>query len=125
MACRAVRDAAPLARIDSVPTGTPIASYTYAANGNRITETGGGAITAFYYNDTQIIETRQGSTVTDQYVYNIDYVNDVLLQDSTQGTGSGNLGMTASGLNLRLFAQHDANFDVTPSRRPRGQSFSG
>ena len=91
--------------------GTTIATYTYAANGNRITEAAGGTTTGFYYNGPQIIEQRQGSTVTSQNVFNIDYVNDLLLRDDNSTSGS--LGNTGSGLGQRLFAQHDANFNVT------------
>jgi RHS repeat-associated protein len=92
-------------------SGTTIATYTYAANGNRITETASGTTTGFYYNGPQIIEQRQGSTVTSQNVFNIDYVNDLLLGDDN--STSGNLGISGSGLGQRLFAQHDTNSDVT------------
>jgi RHS repeat-associated protein len=91
--------------------GTTIATYTYAANGDRITETASGTTTAFYYKGPQIIEQRQGSTVTRQNVFNIDYVNDLLLRDDNSTSGS--LGISGSGLGRRLFSQHDANFDVT------------
>jgi hypothetical protein len=92
-------------------SGTTIATYTYAANGNRITETASGTTIGFYYNGPQVIETRQGSTVTSQNVFNIDYVNDLLLRDDNSTSGS--LGVSGSGLGQRLYAQHDANFDVT------------
>jgi RHS repeat-associated protein len=91
--------------------GTTIATYTYAANGDRITKAASGTTTGFYYNGPQIIEQRQGSTVTSQNVFNIDYVNDLLLTDNN--STSGDLGLTGSGLGQRLFAQHDANFNVT------------
>jgi RHS repeat-associated protein len=88
-----------------------IASYTFAGNGDRLTETADGTTTGFYYNGPQVIEERQGSTVTKQNVFNLDYVNDLLLRDDNSTSGS--LGKTGSGLGQRLFAQHDANFDVT------------
>jgi RHS repeat-associated protein len=91
--------------------GTTIATYTYAANGNRITETASGTTTGFYYNGPQIIEQRQGGTVASQNVFNIDYVNDLLLRDDN--STSGNLGISGSGLGQRLFSQHDANFNAT------------
>jgi RHS repeat-associated protein len=92
-------------------SGTTIATYTFAGNGDRLTETADGTTTGFYYNGPQVIETRQGSTVTTQNVFNIDYVNDLLLRDDNSTSGS--LGRSGSGLGQRLFAQHDANFNVT------------
>ena len=50
-------------------------------------------------------------TVTSQNVFNIDYVNDLLLRDDNSTSGS--LGITGSGLGQRLFVQHDANFNDT------------
>jgi RHS repeat-associated protein len=91
--------------------GTTIATYAYAANGSRITEAASGTTTGFYYNGPQIIEQRQGGTVTSQNVFNIDYVNGLLLRDDN--STSGNLGISGSGLGRRLFSQHDANFDTT------------
>jgi RHS repeat-associated protein len=81
------------------PGGTTIASNTYDAKGNRISQTESGATTDFYIsNQGQTIEERQGSTVTAQNVWNPDYVNDLLQR--TQGSSM-------------YYAQHDANFDVT------------
>jgi RHS repeat-associated protein len=88
-----------------------VAAYSYAANGDRLTETASGTTTGFYYNGPQIIERRQGGTVTSQNVFNIDYVNDMLLRDDNSTSGS--LGKSSSGLGERLFVQHDANFNVT------------
>jgi RHS repeat-associated protein len=84
--------------------GTTIASYSYDADGNRITQTEasgteGGATTDLYLSNLgQVIEEDQGSTVTAQNVWNIDYVNDLIQR--TQGT-------------TVYYAQHDPNFSVT------------
>ena len=79
--------------------GTTIASYTYDANGNRISQTENGPTTDFYLScQGQVIEEVQGATVTAQNVWNIDYVNDLLQR--TQGTTT-------------YYVQHDANFNVT------------
>jgi RHS repeat-associated protein len=74
--------------------------------------TEGGTTTANYYsNQWQLIETRQGGTVTTQDVWGMDYVNDLVLRDDSSSTG--NLGISGSGLGERLYAQHDANYDTT------------
>jgi RHS repeat-associated protein len=86
--------------------------YSYDANSRRITQTASGTTTTFYISSQdQIIEERQGSVVTAQNVWSIDYVNDSLLRDDN--SVSGNLGVSGSGLGERLYSQHDANFNVT------------
>jgi RHS repeat-associated protein len=94
-------------------SGTTIAAYSYLPEGYRITATeGGGATTTSYYsNQWQVIETRQSGNVTTQNVWGIDYVNDLVLRDDNSTSGS--LGISDSGLGERLYAQHDANWDVT------------
>jgi RHS repeat-associated protein len=75
-------------------------------------QTASGTTTTFYLSSAdQIIEERQGSTVTDQNIWNIDFVNDLLLRDDNSTSGS--LGTSGSGLGKRLYSQHDANFNVT------------
>jgi YD repeat-containing protein len=84
--------------------GTTIATYTYDAQGRRITETHGSTTTDVYFDSGgQVVEERQGGNVTKQYVWNIDYVNDLLVQDT----------FTAPTTFTTLFAQHDANFNIT------------
>jgi RHS repeat-associated protein len=78
---------------------TTIASYGYDANGNQITQTESNATTDVYVDGVgQIVEERQGTTVTAQNVWNIDYINDLLQR--SQGTTT-------------YYIQHDANFNVT------------
>lgn len=94
------------------PAGTTLVSYTYNANGGRIIQVASGVSATFYLSGQgQVIEERQGSTVTAQNVWNIDYVNDLLLRDDN--SVSGNLGISGSGLGNRLYAQHDLNFSIT------------
>ena len=97
-------------RLISDSAGTT--SYTYDADGRRITETHSGTTTDVYFDSQgQVIEEQHGGTVTNQYVWNIEFVNDLLLRDDNSPSGS--LGITGSGLGERLYVQHDANYDVT------------
>ena len=85
-------------------TGTTVASYTYEVGGRRITETHGDTTTDVYFDSQgQVVEERQGGYVTKQYVWNTDYVNDLLVQDT----------FTASTTFTTVYAQHDANFNIT------------
>ena len=47
----------------------------------------------------------------EQYVWGLRYANDLVLRDRATG-GSGNLGESGSGLNERLYALQDANWNV-------------
>ena len=61
----------------------------------------------------QVLEERvNGSTSANlQYVWGLRNVNDLVLRDSNNGSG-GNLGISGSGLGLRLYALQDANWNV-------------
>jgi RHS repeat-associated protein len=97
--------------LDTNPSSTVLASYTFSANSRRITETHGSATTILYSSSQgEIIEERQGG-VTAQNVWSIDYINALLLRDGNS-TG-GNLGISGSGLGTRIYAQHDAEFNIT------------
>lgn len=100
-------------RLVAVKNGsTTIASYSYDANGNRIGQTENSATTDLYYSSAgQVIEERQAGTVTDQYVWGLMYVNDLILRDDNSTSGS--LGISGSGLGRRLYIQQDANWNVT------------
>jgi RHS repeat-associated protein len=85
-----------------------LASYTYDANGRRITETnptiGSGQTTALYFTAAgQVIEERQAGSVAAQNVFGIDYVNSLLLRDAFSTTGAV----------TRLYNQHDLTFNIT------------
>jgi len=87
-------------------------SYTYDANGRRITETHASTTTALYLSTAgQVLEEHVAGSVSAQNVFSIDYVNDLLLRDDN-GT-SGSYGKSGSGLGNRVYYQHDANFNVT------------
>jgi RHS repeat-associated protein len=65
----------------------------------------------YYSTQDQVLETRANGTVTSQSVWGLDYVNDLVAYDTNAASGS--LGISGSGLGQRLYAQHDANYDVT------------
>src|SRR5665213_2250305 len=92
-------------------SGVLITTYAYDALGNRISITENGVITDLYYNGQQVIEERQSGTVVNQYVWNLGYVNNLLLRDDHSVTGS--LGKSSSGLGVRVFSQHDAVYNTT------------
>ncbi len=64
-----------------------------------------------------MIETRLGAAnalatnAHEQYVYGQGYVDDVVLRDA-EVNGGGNLGITGSGLDQRLYYQQDREFNV-------------
>ena len=89
---------------------TTVASYAYDALGRRITATYGGTTNHLYYSPQwQVIEERQNGTgtsnVTYQYVWGAGYVDQMVLRD----TYSGGVEQTSQ----RLYAQWNANYDVT------------
>jgi RHS repeat-associated protein len=87
-------------------SGTTIASYGYDALGRRITQTENGTTTDLYYSTNwQVVEERQGSTTTTQYVWSPFYV-DQLIERDDQANGSGTL-------TRRLYAEQDADYNVT------------
>jgi RHS repeat-associated protein len=92
--------------------GTIIAYYGYDAQGRRITEGNGTTTTAVYFsNQWQAIEERVGGTATRQDVWGIGFVNQLIERDDN--SVSGTLGISGSGLGERLYAQQDANWNVT------------
>ena len=58
-----------------------------------------------------MLEERQSSTVVNQYVWSIAYVNTPVLRDDNSTGGS--YGKTSSGLGRRIYVQTDANDNVT------------
>jgi RHS repeat-associated protein len=86
--------------------GDMIASYSYDALGRRMTQTENGTTTDLYYSTNwQVVEERQGSTTTRQYVWSPFYV-DQLIERDDQSNGSGTL-------TRRLYAEQDADYNVT------------
>ena len=86
-------------------------TYTYDALGRRVYEGTTGRDLYYDASNGNVIEERQGSTVTDQNVWGLMYVNQLVLRDDNSTTGS--YGLTGSGLGERLYAQQDANWNVT------------
>jgi len=101
-------------RLVSVSSGsTLLATYSYDGTGRRVTEAENSVTTDLYYsNQWQVLEERQSGTVTAQYVWGPFYVNQIVLRDSNP-TSLGELGITSSGLSLRVYFQQDANWNVT------------
>jgi pimeloyl-ACP methyl ester carboxylesterase len=92
--------------------GTTLVGYTYDANFNRISRTASSTTTDFYVSSAgQVVEERQGSTATTQYVWGLGYVNDLVLRDDNSSSGS--YGRSSSGIGRRIYVQQDADFNVT------------
>jgi RHS repeat-associated protein len=99
--------------------GSVITTYAYDGRGYRIKESpNGGTVTDLYYSSAwQVIEERASgaSTANKQYVWSPVYVDALILRDANAdgNTGTGNLGISGSGLEQRLYVQQDANYNVT------------
>ncbi len=92
--------------------GTTLASYVYDAKGWRVKETHGSTTTDCYFdNSWRVIEERQSSTVTNQYIWSLAYIDGLILRDDNSTSGS--LGISGSGLGRRFYAQQDANWNTT------------
>jgi RHS repeat-associated protein len=92
--------------------GTTLVSYTYDAASNRITRTASSTTTDYLLTSAgQVIEGRQGSTVSNQYVWGLGYMNDLVLRDDNSTSGS--YGKSSSGLGRRIYVQQDSTFNVT------------
>ena len=90
------------------PAGATIAAYTYDAQNRRVTETHGTTTTALYYSQNwQVVEEREGGVTTKQYVWSPFYVDGLVERDDHDPATGG------TSLNRRLYAQTDANFNVT------------
>ena len=94
-------------------------SYAYDGLNRRISESvAGGATTDFYYSkDWQILEERDRATghVKAQNIWSPVYIDALIARDrdADDDPDTGNLGIEDSGLEERLYALQDANFNVT------------
>ena len=107
-------------------TGTTVAGYEYDGRNYRTikrTYTGGSLAETrhFYYNSGwQCLEERleAGSVISSnanrQNVWGLRYTDDLVLRDrdADGSSGTGNLGTTGSGLEERLYAMQDPNWNV-------------
>ena len=82
-----------------------LATYRYDGLSRRVRETRGSTTADLYYSDGwQVIEERVGGTATASYVWSPVYVDALIARDrDTDANGS---------LDERLYALHDANFNV-------------
>ncbi len=103
-------------RLVQLKDGTnTVAKYTHDARGRRIVKesyTAGLLIEVrhlYYSNDWQLLEERVGLAVTAerQHVWGIRYVDELVCRDRDVD------GLPFNGLEERLYALQDANFDVT------------
>jgi RHS repeat-associated protein len=92
--------------------------FSYDADGRRPAVTVcGTTITDSYYSlDWQVLEedsrpTCGSAQVQNQYVWSLSYIDDLVLRDDNSTSGS--LGKTGSGLGRRIYAEQDANHNVT------------
>jgi RHS repeat-associated protein len=82
---------------------------------------GGGYESAdlYYSQDWQVIEDERincsASTIRSQYVWSLGFVDDMILRDRNADMlmNTGNYGKTGSGLEERMYALNDANFNTT------------
>jgi RHS repeat-associated protein len=91
--------------------GSTLATYVYDASGNRIQQNDGTLTDLYNSARGQTLEERRSGTVTNQYVWSITYLNSPVLGDDN--TSGGSYGIGSSGLGQRVYAQNDANFNVT------------
>ena len=98
-------------------------------SGRSLTQNGTGRILAnlaprdlYYSSQWQVLEERAMNAdtgtlqVNDQNVWGQAYVDEMVLRDSRSlgnTTGSGNLGLTGSGLDSRIYVEQDANWNTT------------
>lgn len=92
--------------------GSDSGGYAYDALGRRIVEDGASTRHMFYSAGWQVLEERESSTVKAQNVWSQVYVDALVLRDRDAAVG-GDLGKSGSGLDERLYAVQDANFNVT------------
>ena len=84
--------------------GTTTAAYTYDAQGRRVTETDGNTTTDLYYSkDWQVLQ--EGTSA--QYVWSPYDVDGLIERDDHDPSTTG------TSLNRRLYAEQDANDNVT------------
>jgi RHS repeat-associated protein len=95
-------------RLVQVKSGsTVLASFAYDALGRRVVENTGTAHDLYYSAAWQVLEERVSGAAYEQYVWSPVYV-DALVERDRDADGN-----PANGLEERLYAQQDANWNVT------------
>jgi len=85
--------------------GSTLATYSYDATGRRVREGRGGTTTDLYYSSQwQVLEERVSGTATKSYVWSPVYVDAMIARDRDPDSNGS--------LEERLYAVHDANFNV-------------
>jgi RHS repeat-associated protein len=86
-------------------SGSVLITYSYDAEGRRITEDRSGTVTTLYYSSQwQVVEEQVSGVTRYRYVWSPVYVNAMVFRDQLNSDGS---------LNQRLYAVQDANWNVT------------
>jgi RHS repeat-associated protein len=119
-------------RLKTGTNGTGTETFGYDGTGRKITTAvSGGSTTDHYYSDQwQVLEDQTSGVTKAQYVWSPVYVYALILQDrdADNNSGTGNLGQTGSGLEERMYATQDANYNVmalvdgTPGSGTLGQA---
>ncbi len=90
--------------------------YAYLPGDGRAvrTDCSSTVVDSYYSTDMQDLEDNTSSggsfTTHDQYVWGLAYVNQMVERDDSSTSGS--LGISGSGLGVRIYPQQDANFNV-------------
>jgi RHS repeat-associated protein len=96
---------------------TTVATYAYDGRNFRVSKSVSGTARHFYFNSNwQCLEERVGASTyaNRQYLWGLRYVDDLLLRDrdADGSSGTGSLGLSGSGLEERLYALQDPNWNV-------------
>jgi RHS repeat-associated protein len=97
---------------------TTVGEYAYDGLNRRVKKIVSGTTRHFYYSSRwQVLEERLGSaTAADrQFVWGLRYIDDLVLRDrdADSNAATGNLGISSSGLEERLYSLQDPNWNVT------------
>ena len=76
------------------------------------TPTGGSTSTFYYDGEGQLLQTNVSGTLAEQQVWGVAYINALIFSNGV-ASGGGNYGLASSGLDERLYADQDANWDTT------------
>jgi YD repeat-containing protein len=95
--------------------GSTLATYRYDGLNRRVRETVSGTTTDFYYSSAwQVLEEDVGGIAKNSYVWSPVYIDALIARDRDADGNSGN------GLEERLYAMQDANFNVVGVVNPSG-----